>query len=54
VRPRIVAALLWAALVLGVSVIVLMTWHPWVVGNRSGCPAGSAQAWDGHCYPIRP
>ncbi len=53
-RPQIAAALLWAALVLGVALIVVMTWHPWVAGNRAGCPAGSAQAWDGHCYPIQP
>jgi len=52
VRPQFVAALLWAALVLGVVLIVVMTWHPWVAGNRIGCPAGAAQAWDGHCYPI--
>lgn len=46
-----IAALLWAGLVLGVGLIVLMTWHPWVIGNTVGCPAGTAQAWDGHCYP---
>ena len=53
-RPRIIALLLWAALALGVAVIVLMTWHPWVVGNRAGCPADTAQAWNGRCYPIHP
>jgi hypothetical protein len=52
VRPQLIAALLWAGLVLGVVLIVVMTWHPWVVGNRIGCPTGQAQAWDGHCYPI--
>ena len=52
--PQIIRALLWAGLGLGVVLIVVMTWHPWVVGNPVGCRVGETRAWDGHCYPVRP
>ncbi len=51
-KARLVAGFLWIVLALGVVTIIVMTWHPWVAGNRVGCPAGTAQAWDGHCYPV--
>jgi hypothetical protein len=52
--PKLAAALLWAGLVLAVALLVAMTWHPWAIGVRSGCPPGAATAWDGHCYAANP
>jgi hypothetical protein len=48
--PRVAAALLWSALVWGVLLVVVMTWHPWVIGSTAGCEPGAARAWDGRCY----
>jgi hypothetical protein len=53
VPPKVAAALLWLGFGLGVVVIAAMTWHPWAIGVRAGCPPGTATAWDGHCYPAK-
>jgi len=50
-RARAAAAALWTILWAGVATVVLMTWHPWVIGSRSDCPAGQTAGWDGHCRP---
>lgn len=47
--PKVAAALLWSALAAGILLIVMMTWHPWVVGSRAGCAPGTARGWDGRC-----
>ena len=49
--PKVAALLLWCALVIGIVLMVGMTWHPWVVGSSAGCAPHEARAWDGHCYP---
>jgi len=49
VPPKVAAALLWAGLCCGVVLVVLMTWHPWVIGNRAGCEPGMVRWWDGIC-----
>ena len=48
--PKVAAGLLWSALALAVATLVLMTWHPWVIGSTAGCPPATARAWDGNCY----
>ena len=50
-QAHIVAAALWAMLWIAVIVVVVMTWHPWVVGANAGCPAGQHDSWDGRCRP---
>lgn len=50
-RARALAALLWALLGIAVITVVMMTWHPWVIGERRNCPAGQRAGWDGHCRP---
>jgi hypothetical protein len=51
-RARIIAALLWLFLWVAVLTVVIMTWHPWVVGARAGCPPGQRDGWDGRCRPA--
>jgi hypothetical protein len=48
-RSRAIAAVLWALLWFAVATVVLMMWHPWVIGSQAGCPAGQRTGWDGHC-----
>jgi hypothetical protein len=50
-RARIIAAALWIFLWGAVVMVIVMTWHPWVIGARAGCPAGQRAGWDGHCRP---
>jgi len=50
-RARLAAGALWAFLWLAVGTVVAMTWHPWVIGARAGCPPGQHDSWDGHCRP---
>jgi hypothetical protein len=54
VRARTAAAGLWAILWIAVGTVVLMTWHPWVIGASLGCPAGQRTGWDGHCRASIP
>jgi hypothetical protein len=51
-RDRIIAAGLWVLLWLAVVTGVMMMWHPWVIGEQAGCPAGQRTGWDGHCRII--
>lgn len=51
-RARVIAAVLWAALWSAVITVIVMTWHPWVIGDRSVCPARQAAGWDGRCRPT--
>jgi hypothetical protein len=51
-RARFAALGLWLVLWIAVATVVLMTWHPWVIGARAMCPAGEADGWDGHCRPT--
>ncbi len=50
-RARAIGVLLWVLLWSAVVTVILMTWHPWVIGSRTGCAPGAARAWDGNCYP---
>ncbi len=49
---RAIAAGLWALLWTAVITVILMTWHPWVIGERKNCPPGQSAGWDGHCRPA--
>ncbi len=51
-RARLAAYVLWALLWIAVLTVILMTWHPWVIGSRANCPPGQAAGWDGHCRPA--
>jgi uncharacterized membrane protein len=51
-RNRAIAAGLWAFLWLAAATVVLMTWHPWMIGARAGCPTGQRAGWDGRCRPA--
>jgi hypothetical protein len=53
VRARIAAAGLWTFLWVAVITVIMMTWHPWVIGARAGCATGERRGWDGHCRPAR-
>ncbi len=45
---------LWVILWAAVITVILMTWHPWVIGSRADCRAGQRAGWDGHCRPAAP
>jgi hypothetical protein len=49
-RARIVALLLWAVLWFAIVLVIVMTWHPWVIGERRDCPAQQTTGWDGRCH----
>lgn len=51
-RARLIAGALWTMLWAAVITVVLMTWHPWVIGSSTGCPPGQRDGWDGHCRPL--
>ncbi|MGD0473367.1 MAG: hypothetical protein ABSB70_09110 [Candidatus Velthaea sp.] len=51
-RARAIAAVLWSLFWLTVATVVLMMWHPWVIGAQAGCPAGQRTGWDGHCQSV--
>ncbi len=51
-RARLASYALWTLLGIAVATVILMTWHPWVIGAHAGCPAGQVTGWDGHCRPA--
>jgi hypothetical protein len=51
-RARVISFALWAFLWLAVAAVVVMMWHPWVIGSQAGCPAGQRTGWDGRCRVV--